>query len=748
MGKDGETLEILDEESSVRIYVDPKSKDVSVFLGREDRKSSGIEWLRAQLIAAEIAKHDEELALVIEERLNELRDASCVYILLDKMKTYGREVVERERKLSGFDILEGCERKSIPLASRQAFHFLYLPLYFLNEKYSSFFYVLEKKGFHVGFDEKSVRIKKDDVEVRVLDLGDSSLIQSNNPPKAREMLEDLQEIVFEEMLEVPAINCLNEFSTGLELVSYNLEKGKYTVKMPELALPVRVCGENYLVRIEEYDKKRFAEELSIQIKFVYGKSREIGDKKLFEEFLKQLEALYPEIFPLALDMIKQDSEDVKKFLDNYGKIDIKKMLIAAGIAGILGAAVYFLVQDRQPPSIKIIKESRQNGNLYLEAEIKDPSGVSGAYALIKYPSGRSLNVTLSASDSIYSSPPIKLSEEGNYSIQIFAADSKGNSGSISTTLDYWDNPKIGNLTHFYVPEKLSMNVSAFDTSGISNVIFEVMGKNYTASPLNVDALGNGVYGIRITLPIQKISDEINYRVFAFDKFNRVSVMSGNISLTPKQVFLSWVKDRGYDVALASKLFDEVNLIQDLFHEGKLNILENVLKVACWNGSDLPKNLAYVVLDQIIRDYRVDSKTEAVDKIFNTYVEFGLEDLSIDQIYHTNNASLIMGADRSILDALKAIKKYGVKLGEIAKDVVEKVANVHANLARLFKYNVTIRDEDVQVIAGRYSKFYPEFKNWKNLMGLILRKAAEQIQRLLYDTFEGGKKDKLAKPETK
>jgi len=90
----------------------------------------------------------------------------------------------------------------------------------------------------------------------------------------------------------------------------------------------------------------------------------------------------------------------------------------------------------------------------------------------------------------------------------------------------------------------------------------------------------------------------------------------------------------------------------------------------------------------------------------------------------------------------------MKLDKIAEDVVDKVANVHANLARLFKYNVTIRDEDVQVIAKRYSKFYPEFKNWKNLMGLILRKSAEQIQRLLYDTFEGGKRDRLAKPGTR
>jgi len=127
---------------------------------------------------------------------------------------------------------------------------------------------------------------------------------------------------------------------------------------------------------------------------------------------------------------------------------------------------------------------------------------------------------------------------------------------------------------------------------------------------------------------------------------------------------------------------------------------------------LPKNLAYVVLDQIIRDYRVEDKMGATSKIFNTYSEFGLKDLTIDQVYHANNASLIMGADKGILDALKAIKKYGVKLGEIAEDVVDKVANVHDNLARLFKYNVIIKDEDVQVIAKNIPSFNQNLRTGK------------------------------------
>ncbi len=747
--KKGGTLGILDEKSSVRIYVDPKDKHVSVFLGREDRKSSGVEWFRALQIAGEMAKHDEEIAFAIEDRLKELRDPSCIYNLLDEMGEYGRRVVEKEKEMSVFDIVEkGYEKKSIPLASSQTFLLLYTPLYFLNEKYSFLFDVLEEKGFDVGFDERSVSIRKDGVEVKVLGLGNSSLIQSNNPSEARKLLEDMQKTVFEEMVEGPEEikSYLNGLFNGLEFVSYNLEKGRYTVKMPELALPVKVDGKDYLVRIDEDDKKMFAEKLSEQMKFVYEKSREIGDEKLFKEFCDELKALYPEIFPLAFNMTKQDSEDVKKFLNNYGKADLKKVLIAAGIAGMLGAAVYFLSQDRQPPTIKLEDQHQSEGKLFLKANIQDPSGVSGAYALIKYPSGNVYNATFSKMNDHYVAQ-FPITEEGVYSIQIFAKDAKGNLGSITTSFAFFDNPVISDINYLYVPNTLNFNVTANDLSGISKVLLEILNKNYTLSPLQVDLKGNGVYGGKIPLSVIS-ADKISYRVFAFDKLNKATIVPGHITLTPKQAFLAWVKSKGYDLTLASKLFDKVSLVQDLFAKGKLNTLENVLKVAYLNGSDVPKNLAYIVLDQIIRDYRVKDKAGAINKIFNTYVEFGLKDLTIDQIYHANNASLIMGADRSILDALKAIKKYGVKLGEIAEDVVDEVANVHANLARLFKYNVTIRDEDVQVIAGRYSKFYPEFKDWKNLMGLILKKSAEQIQRLLYDTFEGGKKDKLAKPETR
>ena len=431
---------------------------------------------------------------------------------------------------------------------------------------------------------------------------------------------------------------------------------------------------------------------------------------------------------------------------------VRRVLLGLLVAVLIAGATFFLLQDRLPPIVEIKGFYEKDGKLFLQAKIHDPSGVVGAYALIKYPSGRVLNITLTPSNGIYSPPPITLTEEGEYVVQIFAKDAKGNLRNFTTTYTFFDNPAISDVSYLYAPLILKFNVTVKDFSGISKVLVEVSGKKYTLLPLKVDSKGNGIYGGEIPLPLFTTRgityERVLYKVYAYDKHGRLSTLSGEISLTLKQAYTKWVESRGYSPELALKLFNQINLVQELFTKGKLNTLENVLKVAYSNGSNIPRNLAYIVLNQILRDHRVEDKIEATSKIFHTYTEFGLNDLTIDQIYHANNASLVMGADKSILDALKAIKKYGVKLGKIAGDVVDKVANVHANLARLFKYNVTIRDEDVQVIAKRYSKFYPEFKDWRNLMGLILRKSAEQIQRLLYDTFEGGKRDKLAKPETR
>ncbi|MCD6369161.1 MAG: hypothetical protein J7L38_05105 [Thermoproteales archaeon] len=156
-----------------------------------------------------------------------------------------------------------------------------------------------------------------------------------------------------------------------------------------------------------------------------------------------------------------------------GRINTRKILAAISIISLVGVAVYFLSQDMQPPTIKIIEKSQQDKKLFLKARIRDQSGIDGAYILVKYPSGKTLNITLFSSDGVYSLlSPLNLSEEGVYYIQIFARDGKGNLGCMTTSFTLYDNPKIVNMSYLYVPNTLRFNVTAKDSTGISKVLLD------------------------------------------------------------------------------------------------------------------------------------------------------------------------------------------------------------------------------------------------------------------------------------
>ncbi|MCD6371696.1 MAG: hypothetical protein J7L39_03190, partial [Candidatus Aenigmarchaeota archaeon] len=93
------SLEIADAKSSLRIYLNPRSKDASVYLWREDRLPLGIEWYRGLQIANKIMKYDEELGLAVLERLGELRDESCIYNLLDEIDEWRVRKIEKGKAI-------------------------------------------------------------------------------------------------------------------------------------------------------------------------------------------------------------------------------------------------------------------------------------------------------------------------------------------------------------------------------------------------------------------------------------------------------------------------------------------------------------------------------------------------------------------------------------------------------------------------------------------------------------------------
>ena len=301
-----------------------------------------------------------------------------------------------------------------------------------------------------------------------------------------------------------------------------------------------------------------------------------------------------------------DSEGVKEPRGRRGAASLKRLVLLGGIATLLIAVAYLLSQDRTPPSVEVRGVEQLGGELLITADIEDESGVAEAYALVRYPSGRILKVALRGRGGTYNlSHPILLSEEGDYWIDLVARDAGGNLAKVSITHSFYDDPTISGVSYVYEPLLLNFNVTVSDLGGVSEVILQILNKNYTLHPIEVDDYGRGVYGGSIE--IQALSENIDYKILVFDKFNRSSSLTGNLTLTPKQVFMTWVKSRGYDVKLGLKFYDTFPILRYLFEGGKLDVVEDVLKIAHVNRSDIPKNIAYQVLEQIDRNWRVRSE---------------------------------------------------------------------------------------------------------------------------------------------
>jgi len=102
--------------------------------------------------------------------------------------------------------------------------------------------------------------------------------------------------------------------------------------------------------------------------------------------------------------------------------------------------------------------------------------------------------------------------------------------------------------------------------------------------------------------------DLDFYVKAEDVFNLSSSLAGKIRITESDRFESWFPPE-FDKNLSLSLFDASPLVQELFKKNELSALTNLLKVAQLNGSAIPKNLAYLVSDQISRDSRVKDKTQ-------------------------------------------------------------------------------------------------------------------------------------------
>ncbi|MEM1962835.1 MAG: hypothetical protein QW564_08210, partial [Sulfolobales archaeon] len=140
--------------------------------------------------------------------------------------------------------------------------------------------------------------------------------------------------------------------------------------------------------------------------------------------------------------------------------------------------------------------------------------------------------------------------------------------------------------------------------------------------------------------------------------------------------------------------DSIKLVCVIFENGKLNELIKILRIANLNGSAIPKNLAYQLLDQIERDYRIFSKIPIASKTFDLIEKIGIYNLkNRGSIYIPGNFSAALW--RGLPEDLEAFS-YLLKTDEASPEVSQELFNFLPIWIRGKEYNVKLWDDENEI----------------------------------------------------
>jgi hypothetical protein len=197
--------------------------------------------------------------------------------------------------------------------------------------------------------------------------------------------------------------------------------------------------------------------------------------------------------------------------------------------------------------------------------------------------------------------------------------------------------------------------------------------------------------------------DLDFYVKAEDAFNLSSSLAGKIRITDRDKFESWLPPE-FDKALALSLFDASPLVQDLFKKNELSALTSLLKVAQLNGSSIPKNLAYLVSDQIWRDDSVKDKAELASKSFDLILnKLGVKGLKrIDSVWLLDNASLLGFRDlEGLRKALEFSESSNISLNFEKRLAHSALADTGYYFPEIFKYPYEAKYLAIQVADTIY-----------------------------------------------
>ena len=303
---------------------------------------------------------------------------------------------------------------------------------------------------------------------------------------------------------------------------------------------------------------------------------------------------------------------------NHESVKPKRAPLWAKIAGgllivlLLAGILYHFSQDREAPRIRdlIYDERIAEGGIQkitLFVNEKNPSdsvilnlnNTSVSVPMVKDYGNGTVVYEKSFDPSIISP------KEGKFIGNITVQDKSGNKAT--KEISFYANLKEPEIKDLKVEKiglgKYSVSAEISDDSPVKAILQLLNG---TEVPL---VKTNGRYSANIST-----LEDLEFLVQAVDFYNLTSSLKGRISVVLRDRFEAWLPS-DFDKELSLSLFNSSQLFREIFEEKKFDVLARILKVANLNGTAIPKNLAYQLLDQVERDYRIGNKIAVASKAF-------------------------------------------------------------------------------------------------------------------------------------
>jgi len=395
-----------------------------------------------------------------------------------------------------------------------------------------------------------------------------------------------------------------------------------------------------------------------------------GDDKTFSQFADEVKRIYKGLARDAIEIAAQDmGEDFLRLANQEEKKSRnKKLILSLSALGLIAASLgaWYFSQDRQPPEVKKTEykpKVNKGENQDFSAFVNEKNPAQTASLKLN---GTSIDVPLfqdfKNGSLLYktSFDPSSISaKEGKLVGEFVVKDKNGNEAKSS--LNFLANLEAPRIEDVKI-EKIEFGkyrVSALiEEQNLKEAYLQLL--NGTKIPL---VRTDGRYSANLLT-----KTDLDFYVKAEDAFNLSSSLAGKIRISNRDKFESWLPSE-FDKALALSLFDASPLVQELFKENELSALTSLLKVAQLNGSAIPKNLAYLVSDQISRDDRVKDKSQVAGKAFDLLLSLRIRDLkNFGSVHIPGNYSQALA--QGLLEHSEADLKRVFEASELCADIVD------------------------------------------------------------------------------